>query len=75
MGENCGGGDLGKREMERLSCKLKESEEKNKINDLSPCMLHVVTAHCPNLMEDADGALKFQGPLMGHPEISGAKEE
>jgi hypothetical protein len=38
-------------------------------------MHHVVTVHCPNLMEDDDGTLKFQGLLMGHPEILGVKEE
>jgi hypothetical protein len=38
-------------------------------------MLHVVMVHCPNLMEDDDGTLKFQGLLMGHLEILGVKEE
>jgi hypothetical protein len=38
-------------------------------------MLRVMMAHCPNLMVDDDGTQKFQGLLMGHLEISGAKEE
>jgi hypothetical protein len=48
---------------------------RNKINGLSPCMLRVAMAHCPNLMADDDGTQKFQGLLMGRLEISGVKVE
>lgn len=44
-------------------------------NTFSPCTLHAVTAHCPNLMKEDEAVQKFHSLLVVHLETLGVKGE
>jgi hypothetical protein len=44
-------------------------------NTLSPCTLHAVMAHCPNLMKEDEEVQNFHSLLVVHLEILGEKGE
>ena len=44
-------------------------------NTLSPCTLHAVMAHCPNLMKEDEEVQNFHSLLVVHLEILGEMGE